>query len=126
MIDGEDQRAFFEGKTDESAREGFPIWNGRDLYGVKWHHYKTKNYDHKYKSDPALRLPIPHLINLKVDPKERIPSNPRYYWVSKHVFEILGSYALSTQLELEIPWLAPVDCTPDQVGSVECLASLPY
>ena len=127
-IDGEDQRAFFEGKTDESAREGFPSWNGRDLYGAKWHHYKLKFYDQKYMFDPALRFPTPNLINLKVDPKERIPNDPRYYWVSKHLFSILGNYALSTQVEPEIPWLAGVDCTPDKVkeGSEECLPQLPY
>ncbi len=125
LIDGEDQRAFFEGKTDESAREGFPIWNGRDLYGAKWHHYKLKFYDQKHMFEPALRLPIPHLINLKVDPKERIPNNPRYFWVSKHTLNILGNYTLSTQVEPEIPWLAGVNCTPDQVGAPECWPRLP-
>src|SRR5262245_55821081 len=32
VIDGKDQRAFFEGKEKESARDGFPYWMGKTLY----------------------------------------------------------------------------------------------
>ncbi|MDJ0517432.1 MAG: sulfatase-like hydrolase/transferase [Trichodesmium sp. MO_231.B1] len=113
IIDGQDQRDFFEDKTEESAREGFPYWNGPDLYGIKWHHYKAKFVDQKYMFDPALKLPIPNLINLKEDPKERIPNNPRYYWASYHVFSILGDFQESVEKEPLIPAGAPLDATPD-------------
>jgi arylsulfatase A-like enzyme len=35
VIDGVDQRAFLEGKEDNSARDGFPYWMEDTLYGVK-------------------------------------------------------------------------------------------
>jgi arylsulfatase A-like enzyme len=31
VIDGKDQRSFFEGKQEESARAGFPYWMGPTL-----------------------------------------------------------------------------------------------
>ena len=70
VIDGLDQRAFLEGKQENSAREGFPYWMTDILYGVKWRNFKMAFYHQKYLSDPALKLPTPALINLTVDPKE--------------------------------------------------------
>ena len=35
VIDGIDQRSFFEGKQPHSNRDGFPFWLGSELYGVK-------------------------------------------------------------------------------------------
>ena len=40
IIDGVDQRVFFEGKRAKSNREGFPYWLNSDLYGVKWQNFK--------------------------------------------------------------------------------------
>ncbi len=112
VIDGVDQEDFFEGKTEQSAREGFPFWNGPNLYGVKWHHYKTKYYDQKYMFDPALKLATPYLINLKEDPKERIAYNPRSQWVSQHIYKILGDFQDSVKQEPLIPTGAPLNATP--------------
>jgi hypothetical protein len=40
--------------------------------------FKLKMVDQKYLTDPARRLPNPHLINLVVDPKERNPADYPY------------------------------------------------
>ena len=61
VIDGLDQRAFFEGKQKASSREGFPYWLGPTLYGVKWCNFKLVLVKQARLTDPALSLPNPHL-----------------------------------------------------------------
>lgn len=112
IIDGKDQRAFFEGKTDSSAREGFIFWNGDELYGAKWHHYKIKLWDQKYMWDPVQKLATPWVINLVNDPKERTPYNPRYQWVGKHIGGMLVEFQQSLKREPLIPTGAPLDYVP--------------
>jgi arylsulfatase len=83
VIDGVDQRAFFEGKQSHSNRDGFLFWMGDTLYGVKWRNFKMVFVMQKTLSDPALHLTTPHLINLDTDPKEREPYDYPYIhtWV---------------------------------------------
>jgi arylsulfatase len=113
-IDGKDQRAFLEGKQKESARDGFPYWMGKTLYGVKWHDFKMKLVDQKYMTDPAKNLPTPYLINLIADPKERNPLNfPHLHtWVFRHTAGILSDFEESVRREPLIPSGAPLDFVP--------------
>lgn len=113
QIDGVDQRAFFEGNQTNSAREGFPFWNGPTLYGIKWQHYKMKYYDQTNVFDPALKLATPYLINLKVDPKERTPLQYPYTWVTAHIGQILANFQKSVEEEPLIPAGAPLEATPE-------------
>lgn len=114
VIDGVDQRAFFEGKQKTSQRDGFPFWLGSELYGVKWHNFKLVLVKQKTLTDPALPLPNPHLINLDTDPKEREPLDYPYLhtWVLEHVAKILGDYESSVKREPLIPVGAPLSYAP--------------
>ena len=114
VIDGVDQRAFFEGSRSDSNRDGFPYWLGSELYGVKWRNFKLVFAQQKTLTDPALRLPNPHLINLDTDPKEREPIDYPYLhtWVGSHVARILGAFHGSVQREPLIPAGAPIDFIP--------------
>jgi arylsulfatase A-like enzyme len=114
VIDGLDQRAFFEGKQDGSAREGFPYWLGPTLFGVKWRNFKLKLMQQTYLTQPALQLPNPHLINLIVDPKERKPLDYPYLhsWVNVHIGKILADFEASTKHEPLIPAGAPLNFVP--------------
>jgi arylsulfatase len=118
VIDGIDQRAFFEGKQQASSREGFPYWLGPELYGVKWRNFKLVLVMQKTLTDPALPLPNPHLINLDTDPKEREPINYPYLhtWVGVHVGKILADYHDSLKREPLIPLGAPLDFVPKAAG----------
>ena len=40
-MDGLDQSDFLGGKQEKSRREGFVIYVGNDIYGVKWQNWKT-------------------------------------------------------------------------------------
>ena len=70
IIDGVDQMDFFQGKQEYSNREGFPAFNGDELFAYKWKNWKM----HFIKLDsmfgaPA-RLNMPSVYNLIEDPKE--------------------------------------------------------
>lgn len=114
VIDGSDQRAFLEGKQENSAREGFPYWMTDILYGVKWRNFKLVFYRQKQLADPALKLPTPALINLTVDPKEEKSFDQPYLhsWVGAHVGKILLEYAESVKREPLIPAGAPLNHVP--------------
>lgn len=114
VIDGLDQRAFFEGKQSHSGRDGFPFWLCSELYGVKWRNFKFALVQQKTLTDPALRLPTPHLVNLDTDPKEREPMDYPYIhtWVGSHVAKILRDYQASIEREPLIPAGAPLAYVP--------------
>lgn len=114
VIDGVDQRAFFEGKQKKSNREGFPYWLNSTLYGVKWHQFKMVLVEQKTLTDPALSLPTPHLVNLDTDPKEREAFDYPYVhtWVFGHTGQIIGEFEESVKREPLIPVGAPLDYVP--------------
>src|SRR5215469_631477 len=118
VIDGEDQRAFFEGKQADSSREGFPFWMGSELYGVKWRNFKMVLAIQRTLSDPALRLPTPRLINLDTDPRECEPFDYPYIhtWVATHTEKILMEFEQSLRREPLIPVGAPLDYVPKGGG----------
>jgi arylsulfatase A-like enzyme len=112
VIDGVDQRSFLEGKSMESAREGFPFWNGDKLYGIKWKDFKVVLFEQKTFWDPVLPYAVPRIINLKTDPRERDNETIYYGWVSGHLIKILQDFYLSTAREPLIPTRAPLDLDP--------------
>lgn len=114
VVDGLDQRDFFEGKQDKSPREGFPFWMGDVLYGVKWHDFKMVFYVQRSSLDPALKLATPYIINLIVDPKERKPIDLPYIhsWTAVHFANILKEFGASVQREPLIPAAAALDYVP--------------
>jgi hypothetical protein len=87
---------------------------GDELYGIKWQNFKVVLYEQKTLTDPALRLPNPHLINLDTDPKEREPVDYPYIhtWVGAHVAKLRLDYAQSLKREPLIPLGAPLDYVP--------------
>jgi arylsulfatase A-like enzyme len=114
VIDGLDQRSFLEGKSSESAREGFPFWNGDKLYGIKWKDFKVVLFQQNAFWDPVLPYAVPRIINLKTDPKERINETIYYGWVGAHSRKIARDFFLSTTQEPLTPARAPIDFNPYQ------------
>ncbi|WP_036497367.1 sulfatase-like hydrolase/transferase [Nocardia aobensis] len=114
VIDGIDQLAWLTARHDESARDGYPYWQGDQLYGIKWRNFKLVFKQQKYSTDAVENLPSPHLINLVTDPQEREPFNYRYLhtWVVTHMTRVLGAYRESLAREPLIPAGAPLDHIP--------------
>jgi len=116
IIDGYDQRNFFEGKQTNSEREGFPYWMGNTMYGVKWKNFKVVFVAKETLAAPEKKLATPWIINLDVDPKEEKPYDYPYLhtWVAAHVGQILTEYQESIKKEPLIPAGAPVDYVPTE------------
>lgn len=73
IIDGVDQLDFFMGKQDASNREGFPAFNGDELFAYKWRNWKMHFVELDSMFGKPARLNMPHLHNLIEDPKELYP-----------------------------------------------------
>lgn len=74
-IDSKDMTDFFLGKQEESGREGFVIYVGNDIHGVKWCNYKLtfKKFEGGLGTGRLNVYPLPRFYNLYDDPKEGYP-----------------------------------------------------
>lgn len=73
IIDGVDQLDFLTGKQKKSNREGFPVYNGDDMFAYKWRNWKMHFIQLESMFGKPNRLNMPHLHNLIEDPKENYP-----------------------------------------------------
>lgn len=70
MIDGVDQMPLFTGKTDKSAREGFPVYNGANMQSYKWRNFKIHFWDQQSMFGSPTKMNTPRVHDLLKDPKE--------------------------------------------------------
>ncbi len=70
MIDGKDQVDFLLGKQEKSNREGFPVYNGDELFAYKWRDYKMHFIWLESMFGAPQKLNMPKMFNLIKDPKE--------------------------------------------------------
>ena len=68
-IDSVDQSEFLLGKTESSAREGFPIFCAERLQAVKWRNWKLHFMRQDTMFDPPVKNPVPTIYNLFTDPR---------------------------------------------------------
>ncbi len=75
IIDSKDMTDFFLGKQEESGRDGFVVYVGNDIHGVKWQNYKMmfKEFEGGLGTGKLNVFPMPHFYDLYVDPKEEYP-----------------------------------------------------
>ena len=109
-IDSLDHSDFFLGKSEKSAREGFPIWNSNTLMAVKWRNWKVHFYKQDTPMDPPLKLLIPYIINLYTDPLEESPTLDS--WVLHPAFKIAAGFEMSVRQHPLIPMGTPDPYTP--------------
>ena len=81
IIDGVDQLDFLTGKQKTSNREGFPVYNGDDMFAYKWRNWKM----HFMQLDNMRGIPqktlMPRLHHLIKDPKEEHDIASEATWV---------------------------------------------
>ena len=109
-IDSVDQSGFFLGKSEKSAREGFPIWGADLLLAVKWRNWKLHFYRQDTMLDPPVKLGIPFIINLYTDPREEKPTVDS--WVVTPMLKIVGAFQASTKNHPLIPMGTPDPYVP--------------
>ena len=75
VIDSMDMTDFFLGKQEASGRDGFVIYVGDDIHGVKWQNYKMMfmELEGGLGTGKLNRFPFPRFYNLYEDPKEEYP-----------------------------------------------------
>ena len=59
-----DQIDFLLGKQKKSNREGFPVYNGDELFAYKWRNYKLHFMKLDSMFDAPERLNMPMMFNL--------------------------------------------------------------
>ena len=101
IIDGIDMTAFFKNEQKESGRESIVIYNGTDIFGVKWNDWKMIVKEIRNMNDATSVYSVPRFYNLLIDPKEEhgtrtIPDN---LWVRYPASQVLIDHAKSLAIE---------------------------
>ena len=83
------------GKQKKSGREGFVVYMGNEVYGVKWRNWKLhlKELDSVFSETRTCGLP--RIYNLLQDPQERENVLFPNTWVPKAALRQLGAHAVS-------------------------------
>jgi arylsulfatase A-like enzyme len=110
IIDGVDQFDFLAGKQENSNREGFPAYNGDELFSYKWRNWKMHFVQLDSMFGAPAKLNMPHLHNLIEDPKELYPVDKvdvSASWVFpvvlKKVIEFQKTLAVEPPIKLGTP-----------------------
>ena len=114
-MDSIDQTAFFLWEQETSNREGFVIYVGNDIYGVKWRNWKMMLKELERGTDSRMTFPLPRFFNLYVDPKEEYPLTHEtigHLWVRWPAGKILIDHLASLKEEPPVPPGATDPCTP--------------
>jgi arylsulfatase len=116
-IDGVDQMNFLLGKTEHSAREGFPVFVADRLEAVKWHNYKIAFYEAERDWwSPPTKLGVPKVFDLIKDPTEEYGATlPADGWVVGPMMKIVGEFEASLK---KFPPIAPGTLDPYTPPSV--------
>lgn len=104
-IDSVDQSEFLLGKTERSAREGFPIFCAERLQAVKWRNWKLHFMRQDTMFDPPVKNPVPTIYNLYTDPREEKPALDT--WVVGPMLKIVGEFEQSVKQTPLIPMGTP-------------------
>jgi arylsulfatase len=104
-IDGVDQTDFLLAKSEQSSREGFPVFVADRLEAVKWRNWKMVFYDDERDWwTPPTKLGVPKLFDLITDPKEEYPeASHRNTWVAGPAMEIVAEFEKSLKQHPPIP-----------------------
>lgn len=106
-IDGVDQSGLFTGKSDKSAREGILIFCAERLQAVKWRHFKIHFDSQDTMVSPAVKLGVPRLIDLYVNPREEDDKLSTDSWVVGPMLKMVGEFEASLKKHPLIPMGTP-------------------
>jgi len=102
VIDSVDQSKFFLGKQEKSNRDGFIIYVGNDIFGIKWRNWKMMFKEYDRGTDEMKTYGFPRFVNLYADPKEEYPftkATAGHFWVRWPMGELLTEHMASLKKE---------------------------
>jgi arylsulfatase len=73
VIDSIDQLDFLTGRQEKSNRDGFMVYVGAELFGIKWRNWKMMFQEVERGTDERRTFDFPRFFNLYNDPKEEYP-----------------------------------------------------
>ena len=95
VIDGMDMSQFLMGKTDKSGRDGFIVYMGNDIFGVKWRDWKLHFKEQSGWNGVLREYTMPRVYNLINDPQERDNVLFPHTWVPKAALPQLEEHLAS-------------------------------
>ncbi len=106
-IDGVDMTDFFLGKDQKSGREGFIVYMGNDVFGVKWRNWKLHFKEQESWNTVMNTYTMPRVYNLMNDPQERDNVLFPHTWVPKAALPQLEEHVASLKEYPPIPTGTP-------------------
>ncbi|WP_205737261.1 sulfatase/phosphatase domain-containing protein [Halioglobus japonicus] len=103
MIDGIDMAEFFVGEKEASGRDGFVVYMGNDIFGVKWRDWKLHFKEQTGWNGVLREYTMPRLYNLISDPQELDNVLFPHTWVPKAALPQLEEHVVSLKNEPPIP-----------------------
>ena len=107
IMDSVDLTDFLLGKRKESGRESVVIYNGLEVYGVKWRDWKLHFKEQTAWNGVLREYTMPRVYNLINDPQERDNVLFPHTWVPKAALPQLKEHLASLKKFPPIPSGAP-------------------
>lgn len=95
VIDGIDVSVFLVGEQDKSGRDGFIVYMGNDIFGVKWRDWKLHFKEQTGWNGVLREYTMPRVYNLISDPQERDNVLFPHTWVPKAALPQLEQHVAS-------------------------------
>jgi arylsulfatase A-like enzyme len=95
IIDGLDMSDFLLGNQENSGREGFIVYMGKDIFGVKWKHWKLHFKEQTAWNSPMESYTMPRVYNLHTDPQEKNNVLFPNTWITKAALGQLTDHIIS-------------------------------
>ncbi|MEH6567772.1 MAG: arylsulfatase [Halioglobus sp.] len=102
-IDGIDLSKFLTGQKDESDREGFIVYMGKDIFGVKWRNWKLHFKEQTGWNGVLREYTMPRVYNLMNDPRELDNVLFPHTWVPKAALPQLEKHVASLKKHPPVP-----------------------
>ncbi len=95
VIDGVNMSDFLLGKQAESGRDGFIVYMGKDIFGVKWKNWKLHFKEQDAWNSKMITYTMPRVYNLYTDPQEKNNVLFPNTWVPKAALGQLSEHMIS-------------------------------
>jgi len=102
-IDGIDMSDLMLGKTEKSGRDGFIVYMGNDIFGVKWQDWKIHFKEQTGWNGVLREYTMPRVYNLINDPQERDNVLFPHTWIPKAALPQLEEHVASLKKSPPIP-----------------------
>ena len=103
VIDGVDVSDFLLGKKEQSGREGFIVYMGDQVFGVKWRNWKLHMKEQDAWNGVLREYTMPRVYNLMDDPQEKNNVLFPHTWVPKAALTQLVEHGASLKKNPPIP-----------------------